>query len=90
MSTKGGNHPRSYREFANKGKLPYFSNIKHFMTSTMNNRDTAFDITKAIGILLMILVHCSGLPHLLRNFIFSFHMPLFFIVSGYFYKPKAI
>ncbi len=56
----------------------------------MIKRDTAIDITKAIGILLMILGHCDGLPHIVRNFIFSFHMPLFFILSGYFYKPKKL
>ena len=49
-------------------------------------RDYAVDIAKAIGILLMILGHCQGIPWLLRNFIFSFHMPLFFIFSGYFFK----
>ncbi len=56
----------------------------------MSKRDAAIDIAKAIGILLMILGHCNGLPHLVRNFIFSFHMPLFFILSGYFYKPKNL
>lgn len=56
----------------------------------MNNRNTTIDIAKAIGILLMILGHCNGLPYLVRNFIFSFHMPLFFIFSGYFYKPKKL
>lgn len=49
-------------------------------------RDDAIDIAKAIGILLMILGHCHGIPWILRNFIFSFHMPLFFIFSGFFYK----
>ena len=56
----------------------------------MKNRDDVIDIAKGIGILLMILGHCNGLPYLLRNFIFSFHMPLFFIFSGYFYKPKPV
>lgn len=51
-------------------------------------RDYTIDIAKAIGILLMILGHVSGIPSILRNFIFSFHMPLFFIFSGYFYKPS--
>lgn len=55
----------------------------------MKKRDTVIDITKAIGILLMIIGHWNGLPYLIRNFIFSFHMPLFFILSGYFYKPKS-
>lgn len=53
-------------------------------------RDYTIDIAKAIGIILMIIGHCHGLPWLFRNFIFSFHMPLFFIFSGYFYKPQII
>ncbi len=53
----------------------------------MKNRDIAFDITKGIGILLMIIGHLE-LPLYVRNFIFSFHMPLFLILSGYFYKIK--
>ncbi len=48
----------------------------------------AIDVSKAYGILLMILGHCNGIPFLLRNFIFSFHMPLFFILSGYFFNKK--
>lgn len=56
----------------------------------MKRRDDAIDIAKAIGILLMILGHCNGLPLLLHKFIFSFHVPLFFILSGYFFKPQPI
>ena len=56
----------------------------------MKQRDIAVDIAKAYGILLMILGHCGGIPFLLRNFIFSFHMPLFFILSGYFFKAKPL
>lgn len=56
----------------------------------MKQRESTIDISKAIGILLMILGHCLGIPDILRNFIFSFHMPLFFILSGYFYKPNQI
>ena len=55
----------------------------------MNKRDTAIDIVKAIGILLMIVGHCPVIPQMpIRHFIFTFHMPLFFIVSGYFFKAK--
>ena len=43
------------------------------------------DISKGIAILLMVLGHLS-IPHFLRNMIFSFHMPLFFIISGYFIR----
>ena len=56
----------------------------------MKRRNDAIDIAKAFGILLVILGHSNGLPLLLRNFIFSFHVPLLFILSGYFFKPQSV
>ena len=50
----------------------------------------AFDILKGIGILLMIVGHSTGSFASLRNFIFSFHMPLFFLVAGYFFRPLPV
>lgn len=50
------------------------------------NRDKSIDIVKGIGIILMVVGH-SGCPKWLHDFIYAFHMPLFFICSGYFYKP---
>lgn len=50
------------------------------------NRDRSIDIVKGIGIILMVVGH-SGCPKWLHDFIYAFHMPLFFICSGYFYKP---
>ena len=47
-----------------------------------------FDIAKGIGIILMILGHMSLQNEYLKNFIYSFHMPLFFIISGYFFKQR--
>ncbi len=47
-----------------------------------------FDIAKGIGIILMILGHMSLQNRYLKNFIYSFHMPLFFIISGYFFKER--
>lgn len=55
---------------------------------SLYQRDITIDTTKAIGIVLMVLGHCA-IPSLIRNFIFSFHMPLFFILSGYFYKEQS-
>lgn len=50
-------------------------------------RNIAFDIMKGIGILAVIIGHIeSGSV----AFIYSFHMPLFFIVSGYFYREKTV
>lgn len=44
------------------------------------------DITKGIGILSVIAGYgvVSGVS---QNFIYSYHMPLFFLISGYFIKP---
>ena len=44
------------------------------------------DIAKGIAILLVIIGHTVKFGSMTRNFIFSFHMPLFFILSGYTYK----
>ena len=43
------------------------------------------DSVKGFGIILVILGHMA-IPEMARQFIFSFHMPLFFFVSGYLYK----
>lgn len=44
---------------------------------------------KATGIMLMVLAHCSNFE-LLYRIVYSFHMPLFFIVSGYCFKEKYL
>ena len=54
------------------------------------HRNEIFDIMKGLGIVAMILAHTFGPNNLLWNFICTFHMPLFFVVSGYFYKNKSI
>jgi len=48
-------------------------------------RIETFDLLKGLGILLMIVGHSTGKMSGLRDFIFSFHMPLFFLISGYFF-----
>lgn len=58
--------------------------------STVNNsRIEYWDIAKGITIILMILGH-APVPDYLRTIIFSFHMPLFIIVNGYFIKNYHI
>lgn len=39
------------------------------------------DIAKGIAIFLMVIGHTS-IPNVVSNFIYAFHMPLFFIASG--------
>ena len=48
------------------------------------------DIAKGIGILLVALAHAdvSLFSPYLHRFIYSFHMPLFFFLSGYFFNPE--
>lgn len=48
----------------------------------MSNRLNWLDIAKGIAILLMVLGH-SSIPSVLSKFIWAFHMPLFFIASGW-------
>lgn len=37
----------------------------------------------------MVIGH-AGSPQLLHDYIYTFHMPLFFIASGYFFSVKSI
>lgn len=55
----------------------------------MKERLLYFDIAKGLGIILVIVGH-NMIPHWFFNWIFSFHMPLFFIISGYFMKPISV
>ena len=50
------------------------------------NRNKEIDILKAIGILCMVGGHAGG-PYL--AFINLFHMAIFFMASGFFYKPSS-
>lgn len=52
-------------------------------------RYSYMDIAKGVGIILVILGHTNTSLYL-NDFIYSFHMPLFFIISGYLYSRKEI
>ena len=52
------------------------------------NRIIEIDYTKAIGIILMVLGHCYSNTNLLIRWLYSFHMPLFFIAPGIIYGQK--
>lgn len=59
---------------------------KRKIKSTDSPRIQWIDLAKCIAIILTIVGHTVGVGHfgnILRGMIFSFHMPLFFIVSGY-------
>lgn len=49
----------------------------------MKTRRAEVDLLRAFGIILMVLGHV-GLGNQFSHFIHAFHMPMWFIVSGYF------
>lgn len=53
----------------------------------MTKRIDTYDIMKFVGIVLVIIGHMTDVG---RNVIFSFHMPLFFILAGYFYHERCL
>ena len=48
------------------------------------------DVCKGIGMILVILGHCAYFGGVLHNYIFTFHMPLFFLLSGLFFNANQI
>lgn len=54
-----------------------------------NGHNRQVSIAKAIGIILMVMGH-SGCPEYLHNFIYLFHMPLFYFLSAYFFRDEKV
>lgn len=52
-------------------------------------KDNSISIAKGIGIILMLIGH-AGCPGQLGSFIYIFHMPLFFFLSGYCFKERHL
>lgn len=55
----------------------------------MEKFDNRISVAKGICIILMVVGH-AGCPPMLKNFIYLFHMPLFFFVSGFLLKDKYL
>lgn len=47
------------------------------------------DYSKAFLIVLVVFAHCPLIPHVLDVLICGFHMPAFFIISGYLHKCQT-
>ncbi len=54
----------------------------------MRKRIEWLDIAKGIGILTVVASHCIAISDTLCQLIFVFHMPLFFLLSGYTFSAK--
>ena len=59
-----------------------------FLSGT-NQRENWIDFAKAIGIILVIYAHALPKDNYIWIWINSFHMPLFFCISGYLYSCKG-
>lgn len=57
--------------------------------SSTQPRDLWGDAAKGLGILLVLYGHISFVPDRMADFIYAFHMPLFMVLSGYFWKFRA-
>ena len=55
----------------------------------MEKRNNAVDIARGFAIILMVIGHAE-MPGILNRAIYLFHMPLFFISAGYFFKLSAL
>lgn len=55
-----------------------------------SERSVVVDNARAIGIVLVVVGHAPALPGWLRDAIFTFHMPLFFFLSGLVVAPQRI
>jgi len=63
----------------------------------MISRNETLDNIRGVAILLMILTHGLIAAHLgnfysniIIKIVYSFHMPVFFIISGYLYKQRKL
>ncbi|MEO6919697.1 MAG: acyltransferase family protein [Collimonas sp.] len=59
-------------------------------SSALTDRFGLIDNAKAIGIILVVLGHSRGVPDYLSRVIFSFHVPLFFFLSGFLLKTSKL
>lgn len=55
---------------------------------TNRKRDLTLDITKGVSIIFMVLGHMHFSDEVFNKYVYSFHMPLFFIVSGILFSEK--
>src|SRR5471032_3071062 len=49
-------------------------------------RNPEIDLFRGLGILLVVLGHTAGLPEEVHRYVYSFHMPAFFFLSGYLFQ----
>ena len=53
-------------------------------------RDVTIDVVKGVAIWLMVFAHSNLNSSIVSTYINAFHMPVFFFVSGFFYKKRSL
>ncbi len=60
----------------------FFVNRIYDRIPFMKKRVGYFDIAKGLGIILVVIAHIEYMPLEMREYIVTFHMPVFFVISG--------
>ncbi len=68
--------------------MPEYTHTHTHTQEPSNNRIQWIDIAKGLGIFFIVLGHVFVKGNFLRQIIFSFHVPLFFIISGLTFSKK--
>lgn len=58
------------------------------METNVKKRIDWIDAAKGYGILAVVLGHCFNKGNFIHNWVFSFHLPLFYMLSGYCFRPE--
>jgi fucose 4-O-acetylase-like acetyltransferase len=59
------------------------------VSTTAAVRDARIDAAKAVAIMLVVLGHAKGIPAWFATAVYSFHVPAFFVLSGWFAARRA-
>lgn len=63
-------------------------NFKELIISASEGQNRSINAMKGMGVMIVVIVHLSP-TYAIKAVLCSFFMPLFFILSGYFYKPVS-
>lgn len=59
------------------------------LEKSVNKRESWIDCVKGFSIICVVLAHVNGRENFLYNWIYSFHMPIFFVISGIIFAVKS-
>lgn len=71
-------------------KAPKRSRSLSLKRTAVRGRVAAYDVARGIGIILVVIGHSLTMDTYARAFIYTFHIPLFFIISGAVMRPANL